>query len=228
MVVPGLPVVFVMLLAFVAVAQAQTSESSEQLIARWTASDTTCRNPAASAVDAVGACEQRDTLAKVLALAGFCHASIAGRSDPAWTRCTARGQQEATRATAQFHRMGGVFVLSTRLNGSTQVYSIVDSGAATVQIPEEAVEEMKRNGTLADADFMGQRRFILADGRAMQQRVFRLRSLQIGDRTMENVLATMGAPKSRALLGQSFLRRLNWWKIDNVKNAIEFEFTGAF
>jgi predicted aspartyl protease len=62
----------------------------------------------------------------------------------------------------------------------------------------------------------------------MQQRVFRLRSLQIGDRTMENVLATMGAPKSRALLGQSFLRRLNWWKIDNVRNAIEFEFTGAF
>ncbi len=227
MVAPGLPVVFAMLLAFGAVAHAQTAESSDQLIARWTASDTTCRNPAASAVDAVGACEQRDTLAKVLALAGFCHATIAGRSDPAWTRCTARGQ-EATRATAQFHRMGGVFVLSTRLNGGTQVYSIVDSGAATVQIPEEAVEEMKRNGTLADADFMGQRRFILADGRATQQRVFRLRSLQIGDRTMENVLATMGAPKSRALLGQSFLRRLNWWKIDNVKNAIEFEFTGAF
>jgi predicted aspartyl protease len=75
---------------------------------------------------------------------------------------------------------------------------------------------------------MGERRFIMADGRGMQQRVFRLRSLQIGDRTMENVLATMGAPKSRALLGQSFLRRLNWWKIDNVKNAIEFEFTGAF
>ena len=124
--------------------------------------------------------------------------------------------------------MGGVFVLSALLNGGTQVYFIVDSGAATVQIPEEAVEEMKRNGTLTEADFMGQHRFILADGRTMQQRVFRLRSLQIGDRTMENVLATMGAPKSRALLGQSFLRRLNWWKIDNVKNAIEFEFTGAF
>ena len=206
--------------------QAQTAESADQLIARWTASDTTCRNPAASAVDAVGACEQRDTLAKVLVLAGFCHASAAGRGGPAWTRCAA--QQEATRGAAQFQRMGGVFVLSARLNGATQVYFIVDSGAATVQIPEEAVEEMKRNGTLTEADFMGQHRFILADGRTMQQRVFRLRSLQIGDRTMENVLATMGAPKSRALLGQSFLRRLNWWKIDNVKNAIEFEFTGAF
>ncbi len=217
-----------MLLAAAAGAQAQTGQSSDQLIARWQASDTTCRNPAAPATDAVGACEQRDTLAKVLALAGFCHAAVAGRSDPSWTRCAAAGRQDATRATAQFQRMGGVFVLSGQLNGGTHVYFIVDSGAATVQIPEEAVEEMKRNGTLADSDFMGQHRFVLADGRTMQQRVFRLRSLQIGDRTMENVLATMGAPKSRALLGQSFLRRLNWWKIDNVKNAIEFEFTGAF
>ena len=222
----GLPTVLALLFALVGAAQAQTAESSDQVIARWTASDTTCRNPVASAVDAVGACEQRDTLAKVLALAGFCHASTAGRG-LVWTRCTARGQ-EATRATAQFQRMGGVFVLSAQLNGTIPVYFIVDSGAATVQVPEEAVEEMKRNGTLTEADFMGQHRFILADGRTMQQRVFRLRTLQIGDRTMENVLATMGAPKSRALLGQSFLRRLNWWKIDNVKNAIEFEFTGAF
>ena len=223
----GLSAALALLVALADPAQAQTAESSDQLIARWTASDTTCRNPSASAADAVGACEQRDTLAKVLALAGFCHASSTGRSGPTWIRCSARGQ-EATRAMAQFQRMGGVFVLSARLAGSTQVYCIVDSGAATVQIPAEAVEEMKRNGTLTEADFMGERRFIMADGRGMQQRVFRLRSLQIGDRTMENVLATAGAPKSRALLGQSFLKRLNWWKIDNVRNAMEFEFTGAF
>jgi hypothetical protein len=217
----------VLLLAAGGTARAQT-DSPDQLIARWTASDTTCRNPSASAVDAVGACEQRDTLAKVLALAGFCHGPVAGRSGPVWTPCAAQARPQATRAMAQFQRMGGVFVLSGLLDSSTQAYFIVDSGAATVQVPEEAVEEMKRKGALTDGDFMGQHRFILADGRGMQQRVFRIRSLQIGDRTMENVMATMGAPKSRALLGQSFLRRLNWWKIDNVRNAIEFEFTGAF
>lgn len=224
----GLPALLALLLISIDAARAQTAESADQLIARWTASDATCRSPAAPAVDAVGACEQRDTLAKVLVLGGFCHAAATGQGGAAWRRCTARGEQEATRATAQFQRMGGVFVLSARLAGSTQAYFIVDSGAATVQIPEEAVDEMKRNGTLTNADFMGERRFILADGRSMRQRVFRLRSLQIGDRAMENVLATMGAPRSRALLGQSFLRRLNWWKIDNVRNAIEFEFTGAF
>lgn len=217
-----------LLFAAIGSARAQTADSDEQLIARWSTYDKTCRDPAASAIDAVGACERRDTLAKVLALAGLCHVPAADRSNPVWTRCAGASQQEAARATSQFQRRGGVFVLSARVADSTEVYFIVDSGAATVQIPEEEVEEMKRAGKLTEADFMGRQRFALADGSIMQQRVFRLHSLQIGDRVMENVLATMGARKSRALLGQSFLRRLNWWKIDNVKNAIEFEFTGAF
>ncbi len=45
---------------------------------------------------------------------------------------------------------------------------------------------------------------------------------------MENVMASVSPPRSRALLGQSFLRRLSSWKIDNVRNSIEFEFTGSF
>ncbi len=206
------------------------SANAQQLIAQWNASNTTCRNPAAPAIEAVGACEQRDTFSKLLTQISYCHGSTDKGPSAGWAPCGGRAQQMSTaaRATARFQRMGGVFVLSAMLNGSTQSFFIVDSGAATVQIPEETAEQLKRNGTLTEADFMGQHRFILADGSGMQQRVFRLRSLQIGDRTMENVMATVGAPRSRALLGQSFLRRLSWWKIDNVQNAIEFEFTGAF
>ena len=97
--------------------------------------------------------------------------------------------------------MGGVFVLPAVINGGTKSYFIVDSGAANVQIPEEVADEMKRAGTLANSDFLGQRRFTLADGSGLQQRVFRLKSLQIGDRTMENVLAAVGAPRSRRVAG---------------------------
>lgn len=205
------------------------SSNPNQLIAQWNASNATCRNQAAPAADAVGACEQRDTYSKLLALANYCHGAINKAGTVGWAPCTRALQESArTRTTAQFQRVGGVFLLSMLLNGGTQSYVIVDSGAATIQIPEEVAEEMKRTGTLSETDGMGQHRFILADGRTMQQRVVRLRSVQIGDRTMENVLATVGAPRTRALLGQSFLRRLSWWKIDNVKNAIELEFTGAF
>jgi clan AA aspartic protease (TIGR02281 family) len=202
-----------------------------QLVSRWQAADTTCRSPTAAAVAAVGACEQRDTLSKLLAQMNYCYGPADKTGPATWTACDgAKALQEKARArtTAQFHRMGGVFVLPAVINGGTKSYFIVDSGAANVQIPEEVADEMKRAGMLVESDFLGQRRFILADGSGLQQRVFRLKSLQIGDRTMENVLAAVGAPRSRALLGQSFLRRLSWWKIDNVKNAMEFEFTGSF
>ena len=210
-----------------------------QVVARWQAANSTCRNQTATAVAAVGACEQRDTLSKLLTQMNYCFGPADKAGPATWTVCG--GNQAAgtpgahalqdsgqARTTAQFHRMGGVFVLPAVINGGTKSYFIVDSGAANVQIPEEVADEMKRAGTLANLDFLGQRRFTLADGSGLQQRVFRLRSLQIGDRTMENVLAAVGAPHSRALLGQSFLRRLSWWKIDNVKNAMEFEFTGSF
>lgn len=223
-----------LLLALAGRANAQATDGATtdpgQLVSRWQAADTTCRSPTATAVAAVGACEQRDTLSKLLAQMNYCSGPTGKTAPATWAACSAKALQEQaqTRTTAQFHRMGGVFVLPAVINGGTKSYFIVDSGAANVQIPEEVAEEMKRTGTLTESDFLGQRRFILADGSGLQQRVFRLKTLQIGDRTMENVLAAVGAPRTRALLGQSFLRRLSWWKIDNVKNAIEFEFTGSF
>ncbi len=220
--------------AFAGPANAQATDGPTtdpaQLVSRWQAANTTCRNPTATAIAAVGACEQRDTLSKLLAQMNYCYGPADKTAPATWTACSAKAVQEQAQARtmAQFHRMGGVFVVPAMINGGTKSYFIVDSGAANVQIPEEVADEMKRAGTLSEGDFLGQRRFTLADGSGLQQRVFRLKSLQIGDRTMENVLAAIGAPRSRALLGQSFLRRLSWWKIDNVKNAIEFEFTGSF
>ncbi len=196
------------------------------LVERWAVSDRKCRNPEAPATEAIAACEQRDTHAKLLALDGYCHSATRDRQF-GWTPCGRKNAGGHT-AHAQFQRVGGVFVMPAILNGSAPVYFIVDSGAATVQIPQEVADVLRNAGNLTEADFMGQHRFILADGRTMTQRVFRLRRLQIGERTMENVLATVGAPRSRALLGQTFLRRLSWWKVDNVRNALEFEFTGAF
>jgi aspartyl protease family protein len=218
------------LLAGTALGQGPSSDAA-QAIAQWNGSNAMCRSKEAPAIEAIGACEQRDTYSKLLALANYCYGPNGKDSPAGWSPCdAAKAAQDSAlaRTTVRFQRMGGVFVLPGTINGTTKTYFIVDSGAANVQIPEEVAEEMKRAGTLAESDFLGERRFVLADGRGLQQRVFRLRSLQIGDRTMENVMAAIGAPHSRALLGQSFLRRLNWWKIDNVKNAIELEFTGAF
>src|SRR5258707_1832830 len=202
-----------LLLALAGHANAQASDSATtdpaQLVSRWQAANATCRSATATALAAVGACEQRDTLSKLLAQMNYCYGPADKTGPATWAVCGAKALQESVQArtTAQFHRMGGVFVLPAVINGGTRSYFIVDSGAANVQIPEEIAEEMRRAGTLAESDFLGQRRFTPADGRGLQQRVFPLKSLPIRGRATEDVLGAVAAALRRALLGERFLRR---------------------
>lgn len=192
-----------------------------QVLAAWRTNDETCRSPAAAALAAVAACEQRDTYAKRLMQLNYCPEPPA--APMSWRPCPEGRTAAPPRSTVQLARAGGIFVAPVVLNGTVKPFAVLDSGASNLQIPQEVAEELRRNGTLTDADGLGQRRYILADGRGVQQRVFRLRTLQIGDKVMENVVATESAPNSRVLLGQSVLRRLNGWAIDNVRNTLTLD-----
>lgn len=207
------------------------AEDVGRTVAQWDASNAACRDGNASALVSIGACEQRDRVSKLLALMNQCYGPTDRDGPATWSPCDpAKAAQDSAlaRTTAPFHRMGGVFVLPAVLNGTAKSYFVVDSGAASVQIPQETADELMRSGTLEQRDFLGDRGTVLADGRKLVQKTIRLRRIQVGNRTMDNVLAIVGAPHSQALLGQSLLRRLNWWKIDNVRNTIELEFTGSF
>ena len=191
----------------------------QQIIAAWRSNDETCRSPAVTALAAVAGCEQRDTYAKRLIQMNFCQDA----QGPAWRPCPAGTSAMPPKTTVQLARAGGIFVAPVVLNGTVRQYAILDSGASNLQIPQEVADELRRNGSLTDGDGLGQRRYILADGKGVQQQVFRLRTLQIGDKVMENVVATVSAPNSHVLLGQSVLRRLNGWGIDNVRNTLTLD-----
>src|SRR5260370_32360205 len=106
-----------LLLALAGQANAQAPDSATtdlgQLVARWQAANTTCRSPTAPAVAAVGACEQRDTLSKLLAQMNYCYGPADKTGPATWAACGAKALQEQAeaRTTAQFHRMGRVFGL---------------------------------------------------------------------------------------------------------------------
>jgi hypothetical protein len=53
--------------------------------------------------------------------------------------------------------------------------------------------------------------------------VFRIKSLKVGDRTLENVVGSAAAADGSLLLGQSFLGRFKSWSIDNTKHALVLE-----
>jgi hypothetical protein len=135
-----------LLLVPAAAAQAEPQEAV-QYISQWQRSNAACRSPATPAIEAIGACEQRDTYSKLLSASNYCYGPGERGAPAGWTPCggdpasgrpSAKALRDAAlaRATQQFQRMGGVFVLPATVNGTLSAYFIVDSGAANVQIPK--------------------------------------------------------------------------------------------
>ncbi len=115
---------------------------------------------------------------------------------------------------------GGVYVVPVRFNEAITLNAIVDSGASDVCVPADVVMTLMRTGTITEEDFLGSQTYVLADGSKVPSPRFRLKSLKVGDITIENVEASITDVKATILLGQSFLGRFPAWSIDNKRHVL--------
>ena len=102
----------------------------------------------------------------------------------------------------------GIRKIPVQLNGSITRYFVVDSGASIVSVPGEMVAELVQNGALAESDYMpGAAIITIADGSKARRRRFVLRSVKVGEITVNDVVAIDGGPNAMPLLGMSFLTK---------------------
>jgi predicted aspartyl protease len=116
--------------------------------------------------------------------------------------------------------VGGVFVVPVRFNETITLNAIVDSGASDVSVPADIVLTLMRSNTVTEADFLGEKTYVLADGSRVPSRQFRIKSLRVGNKTIQNVIATVASINADILLGQSFLSKFRSWSLDNEKHAL--------
>ena len=114
-------------------------------------------------------------------------------------------------ASIRMEQEGGVYVVPVRFNDMITLNAIVDSGASDMSIPADIVSTLIRTKTITDQDFLGQQTYVLADGSRVPSQQFRIRSLKVGNITIENVVASIASVKGEILLGQSFLNRFKSW-----------------
>jgi predicted aspartyl protease len=119
-------------------------------------------------------------------------------------------------------RRGGLYVVPVLINDAITLDFVVDSGAADVRIPADVVMTLMRTGSLMESDFLGQKTYVLADGSTVPSQTFRIRSLKVGNKVLENVNGST-SEKGFLLLGQSFLSRFKSWSVDNNKHALVLE-----
>jgi len=114
----------------------------------------------------------------------------------------------------------GAFVVPVVLNGVISAKFIVDSGAADVSITEDMVSDLMKSGTMTGADLLGSKAYMLADGTMLRGEIYRMASVRIGGMVMQDVTVRIAAANSSLLLGQSFLRRLKSWSLDNARQVM--------
>ncbi len=120
-------------------------------------------------------------------------------------------------------KQNGVLVVPVLINHSITLNFAVDSGAADVTIPAEVVDTLRRTGTIQNTDLTGQKMYTTADGSSKSQPTFRIRSLRVGNRTVEDVMGSQTPTGAPLLLGQSFLSRFTSWSVDNRRQVLVLE-----
>lgn len=115
---------------------------------------------------------------------------------------------------------GGGFTVPVTINGALTLDFIVDSGASDVTIPADVILTLMRTGTIRQSDFVGTRTYTLADGSTVPSPTLIIRTLKVGDREVQNVMASVADIKGSLLLGQSFFKAFQSWSINNARGEI--------
>ena len=127
---------------------------------------------------------------------------------------------ECGSATVALVSDGGTFKVPVTINDQLTLKFVVDSGASDVSIPADVVATLLRTETITDADFLDKQTYRLADGSTIPSQRFVIRTLKIGDKTLQNVVGSIAPVTGSLLLGQSFLSRFKSWSMDNQQQTL--------
>lgn len=131
---------------------------------------------------------------------------------------------EQTENRVKMKMKNGVYQMPIRLNGAITLDFVLDLGAADVLVTPDVFSTLKKAGTISDSDYVGNDHYQLADGTIVESKVFLMKSLQIGSKTIYNVRTSVSnSLNAPLLLGQSALKQLAKYRIDNDKQLFIFE-----
>jgi len=117
---------------------------------------------------------------------------------------------------------GGVYLVPIIVNGLNLDF-IFDTGASSISLSSAEAMVMLRQGQITQDDIVGQQQFQDATGGVSVGTIVLLRTVQIGDITLENVEASIvDNIQAPLLLGQTALAKFGKVTIDYNHNIIEF------
>jgi predicted aspartyl protease len=126
----------------------------------------------------------------------------------------------AEQETIKMAKDGGVYVVPVLINKSITLNAAIDSGASGVSVPGDIVLILMHSNAVSQGDFLGQQTDVLTDGSSLPSRRLLIRSLKVGNKIIEDVVADIAPGNAEILLGQGFLTKFKAWSVDNEKHIL--------
>ncbi len=118
---------------------------------------------------------------------------------------------------------GGVYKIPVEVNGVAMRF-ILDTGASLISISEVEAGFLYKQGTIGPEDILETAQFSDANGDISEGTIINLRSVQIGNRTLRNVRASVvSGGKAPLLLGQSALAQFGRVSLDYSRKTVSFD-----
>lgn len=131
--------------------------------------------------------------------------------------------KSTARMEIQMTKKGGVYTVPCKING-VEMEFIFDTGASDITMSLTEAVFLLKQGKLTKIDFVGAEQYMIADGSIHEGMVVNLKTVEIGNRKLINVRASIvDNTDAPLLLGQSALSRFGKISIDYSSNKIFFE-----
>lgn len=128
-----------------------------------------------------------------------------------------------TKSIVRMRNANGVYYVPCKING-TEMQFIFDTGASDITMSATEAIFLYKQGKLRADDFIGAQEYLIADGSVHEGVIVMLRTVEIGNRTLKNVQASIvNNFEAPLLLGQSALSKFGIISIDYKRNEIAFE-----
>lgn len=122
--------------------------------------------------------------------------------------------------TIKMDKSGGVYTIPCKVNDLALKF-IFDTGASNVSISLSEALFMLKNGYLSEGDLGGSEYYRIANGEIAEGTKVVLRKIEIGEKTLFNIEASIvHSLEAPLLLGQSVMERLGQFTIDYATNSL--------
>lgn len=116
---------------------------------------------------------------------------------------------------------GGVNKINLMINGRRE-RGLLDTGATEMYVPADLVSSWIDFGLASKKDMLPSKIYVLADGSLKNCERITISEIIIGSSVFHDIRAMIGASGSQLLIGQSLLKKTNYYVVDNERGVLEF------